>query len=51
METELNFRFAVREDTPLILQMIRELADYEKLLDEVAGRGSRHRAGSGGVAL
>ena len=25
METELNFRFAVREDTPLILQMIREL--------------------------
>ena len=35
METELNFRFAVREDTPLILQMIRELADYEKLLDEV----------------
>ena len=23
METELNFRFAVREDTPLILQMIR----------------------------
>ena len=35
METELNFRFAAREDTPLILQMIRELADYEKLLDEV----------------
>ena len=35
METELNFRFAVREDTPLILQMIWELADYEKLLDEV----------------
>lgn len=35
METKLNFRFAVREDTPLILQMIRELADYEKLLDEV----------------
>lgn len=35
MKTELNFRFAVREDTPLILQMIRELADYEKLLDEV----------------
>ena len=35
METELNFRFAVREDTPLILQMIRELADYEKMLDQV----------------
>ena len=35
MKTELNFRFAVREDPPLILQMIRELADYEKLLDEV----------------
>lgn len=31
----LQFRFAVKEDTPLILQFIRELADYEKLLHEV----------------
>ena len=35
METKLNFRFAVREDTPLILQMIRELAEYEHLAGEV----------------
>ena len=28
-------RFAYEEDTPLILQFIKELADYEKLLDEV----------------
>lgn len=31
----LQFRFAVREDIPLILQFIRELADYEQLLHEV----------------
>lgn len=30
-----QFRFAKREDTPLILKFIRELADYEKMLDEV----------------
>ncbi len=29
------FRFAKREDTPLILSFIKELAEYEKLLDEV----------------
>jgi len=28
-------RFATVEDVPLILQFIRELADYEKMLDEV----------------
>lgn len=31
----MEFRFAEREDTSLILQFIRELADYEKMLDEV----------------
>ena len=30
-----QFRFATRRDIPLILQFIKELADYEKLLDEV----------------
>lgn len=29
------YRFAAREDTGLILQFIRELADYEKMLDQV----------------
>ena len=29
------FRFAEEEDTPLILQFIRELADYEGMLSEV----------------
>ena len=31
----LTFRYAVREDTPLILKFIRDLAAYENLLDEV----------------
>ncbi len=31
----LSFRFAAREDTPLILSFIRALADYEKMADEV----------------
>ena len=31
----LNFRYAERKDTPLILQFIKDLADYEKMLDEV----------------
>ena len=30
-----DFRYARREDTALILQFIRELADYEKMLHEV----------------
>jgi GNAT superfamily N-acetyltransferase len=30
-----KIRFAVEEDTPLILKFIKELAAYEKLLDEV----------------
>ena len=35
MEIKLTFRYAVRKDIPLILQFIRDLAEYEKLLDEV----------------
>lgn len=35
MQKEPEFRFAQREDVPLILQFIRELADYEQLLSEV----------------
>jgi len=38
LETENNhftIRFACKEDTPLILQFIKELADYEKMLDKV----------------
>ena len=31
----LTFRFAEERDTPLILEFIRELADYEHLLDQV----------------
>ena len=32
----MEFRYAERKDTALILQFIRELADYENMLDEVA---------------
>ena len=35
MKNELTFRNAERKDTALILQFIRELAAYEKMLDEV----------------
>jgi GNAT superfamily N-acetyltransferase len=31
----LTFRFANESDTPLILRFIRELAEYEKMLDDV----------------
>ncbi len=31
----MTFRNAERKDTPLILQFIKELADYEHMLDEV----------------
>lgn len=31
----MKFRYAERKDTALILQFIKELADYEKMLDEV----------------
>lgn len=35
MTGKLTFRNAVREDTPLILEFIKKLADYEKMSDEV----------------
>lgn len=35
MKQECGFRFAERKDTPLILEFIKELADYEKMLQEV----------------
>ncbi len=31
----MEFRFAERKDVPLILYFIKELAEYEKMLDEV----------------
>lgn len=35
MNKKLTFRYAERKDISLILQFIRDLADYEKMLDEV----------------
>ena len=32
---KMEFRYAEEKDVPLILQFIKELADYEKMLDEV----------------
>ena len=32
---ELTFKYAEREDTPLILEFIKKLAEYENRLDEV----------------
>ena len=37
----LTFRFAQETDTLLILQFIRELADYEHLLDQVVADEDR----------
>jgi GNAT superfamily N-acetyltransferase len=34
MEQMLNIRSATRADAPVIASLVRELADYEKLLDE-----------------
>ena len=34
MDTQVNFRFAKRQDVPLILKFIRELAEYEKMFEE-----------------
>lgn len=31
--SKLTFRFAERADTPLILHFVKQLADYEKMLD------------------
>ena len=35
MANDFKIRFAKREDTELVLKFIKELADYEELLDEV----------------
>lgn len=35
ISTEINFRFATKEDSALVLQFIKELAIYEKMEDEV----------------
>ncbi len=35
MNNELTFRYAERKDTALILRFVKELAAYEKMLDEV----------------
>lgn len=35
MREELTFRYAERKDVDLILSFIKELANYEKMLDEV----------------
>ena len=35
MKEELTFRFATRKDVSLILHFIKELAEYEKMLDKV----------------
>ena len=35
MENKMSFRLAEPEDAALILQFIRDLADYEKMLDQV----------------
>ena len=35
MENKLAFRYAERKDVPLILQFIKDLAEYAKMLEEV----------------
>ncbi|MDD7389990.1 MAG: GNAT family N-acetyltransferase [Lachnospiraceae bacterium] len=35
MNTDINFRYAERKDVALILQFIKELAEYEHMSDEV----------------
>ena len=35
MDSGINFRYADRNDVPLILRFVKELAEYEKLQDEV----------------
>ena len=35
MKNSLDFRFAERKDVPLILWFIKQLAEYEKMSDEV----------------
>ena len=35
MNKKLTFRYAQKKDVPVILQFIKELAEYENLLSEV----------------
>lgn len=35
MNRDINFRFAVEEDTKLILEFVKALADYEKMSEDV----------------
>ena len=35
MDSKMSFRYAERNDVALILRFIKELAEYEKMLDEV----------------
>lgn len=35
MSSNLTFRYATSEDTSLVLKFIKDLAEYEKMLDEV----------------
>lgn len=35
MDSEVDFRYAERNDVALILRFIKELAEYEKMSDEV----------------
>ena len=35
MDMNLHFRYAQRKDVSLILRFIQELAEYEKMLNEV----------------
>ena len=39
MDQTIEFRFAERKDVPLILRFIKELADYEGMLDQVVATG------------
>ena len=41
---EVDIRFATAEDVPLILALIRELAEYEKLANEVVATGKSLKA-------
>jgi len=45
MDSALTMRSAVAEDVPLILQFIRDLAEYEKLLDTVEATEARVHEG------
>jgi len=42
--SEVMFRFANEQDTPLILQFIRDLAEYEQMADQVVTNEAQLRA-------